>query len=197
VVLVPLLLGSGFHSRSDVPDIIATAAARHPELRVTRSDVLGARPERLVDALRQRVRAAGVDAADPGVGVAVVGAGSSRASGRAATEAAAEALAAATAWSALPCFASAAGPRPGEAVDELAARGCHTVVAAPWVLAPGKLTDKVAAALAERLARPEIRLAAPIGACPQLAATIADRFAAALPQGPPASTSTEAPAPAF
>nr|WP_308102890.1 MULTISPECIES: CbiX/SirB N-terminal domain-containing protein [unclassified Nocardia] len=53
-VVVPLLLGSAFHARVDLPGILDTARSRHPLLRLTQADVLGPDP-RLVRALRDRV----------------------------------------------------------------------------------------------------------------------------------------------
>ncbi|QIS10310.1 sirohydrochlorin chelatase [Nocardia arthritidis] len=53
-VVVPLLLGSAFHARVDLPGILDAARSRHPLLRLTQADVLGPDP-RLVRALRDRV----------------------------------------------------------------------------------------------------------------------------------------------
>lgn len=53
-VVVPLLLGSAFHARVDLPGLLAAARQRHPLLRIDQADVLG--PDtRLVDALAERV----------------------------------------------------------------------------------------------------------------------------------------------
>ncbi|MFC3438856.1 sirohydrochlorin chelatase [Nocardia seriolae] len=56
-VVVPLLLGSAFHARVDLPGLLDAARARHPRLRVTQADVLGPDPH-LIIALRDRIVAA-------------------------------------------------------------------------------------------------------------------------------------------
>ncbi|NNH73051.1 sirohydrochlorin chelatase [Nocardia uniformis] len=53
-LVAPLLLGSAFHARVDLPGLLAEARSRHPRLRLTQADVLGPDP-RLVEALRDRV----------------------------------------------------------------------------------------------------------------------------------------------
>ncbi|MGW6425030.1 sirohydrochlorin chelatase [Nocardia sp. NPDC055053] len=53
-IVVPLLLGNAFHARVDLPALLADAGRRHPRLRLTQADVLGADP-RLIDALADRV----------------------------------------------------------------------------------------------------------------------------------------------
>ncbi|WP_460718366.1 sirohydrochlorin chelatase [Nocardia heshunensis] len=53
-VVVPLLLGSAFHARVDLPELLAEASARHPRLHLTQANVLGPDPH-LIIALRDRV----------------------------------------------------------------------------------------------------------------------------------------------
>ncbi|WP_280390912.1 sirohydrochlorin chelatase, partial [Nocardia brasiliensis] len=53
-VVTPLLLGSAFHARVDLPGLLAAARTRHPQLRLTQADVLG-RDARLIGALRDRI----------------------------------------------------------------------------------------------------------------------------------------------
>ncbi|MFF3226333.1 sirohydrochlorin chelatase [Nocardia suismassiliense] len=53
-VVAPLLLGSAFHARVDLPGLLAASHARHPQLQLTQAGVLG--PDaRLIAALRDRV----------------------------------------------------------------------------------------------------------------------------------------------
>ncbi|WP_107660153.1 sirohydrochlorin chelatase [Nocardia suismassiliense] len=53
-VVTPLLLGSAFHARVDLPGLLAAAHTRHPQLQLTQAGVLG--PDvRLIAALRDRV----------------------------------------------------------------------------------------------------------------------------------------------
>ncbi|WP_246024050.1 sirohydrochlorin chelatase [Nocardia yunnanensis] len=53
-VVVPLLLGSAFHARVDLPALLEEARTRHPNLRLTQADVLGPDPH-LIIALRDRI----------------------------------------------------------------------------------------------------------------------------------------------
>ncbi|WP_194837679.1 sirohydrochlorin chelatase [Nocardia sp. XZ_19_369] len=58
-VVTPLLLGSAFHARVDLPGLLAAAHARHPQLQLTQAGVLG--PDaRLIAALRDRVAEASI-----------------------------------------------------------------------------------------------------------------------------------------
>lgn len=80
-----------------------------------------------------------------------------------------------TRWTATTAFATGPSPSPAEAVAELRSRGATRLVIAPWFLAPGRITDRVAA-----YAREEgIPMSAPLGAHRQVAATVLDRFDAA------------------
>jgi sirohydrochlorin ferrochelatase len=75
-VVVPLLLGSAFHARVDLPGLIDDAMTRLPGLRVSVTDVLGPDPALEEVALR-RVREAGVEPDDPDIGVVLTAVGSS------------------------------------------------------------------------------------------------------------------------
>lgn len=57
IVVIPYFLGPGSHTRSDIPRLVAEAAARHPQLRVRIAEPLGL-DERIVDLLLDRVAAA-------------------------------------------------------------------------------------------------------------------------------------------
>ncbi|MRH89556.1 sirohydrochlorin chelatase [Nocardia sp. SYP-A9097] len=170
-VVVPLLLGSAFHARVDLPGILATASARHPRLHLTQADVLG--PDmRLVTALRDRVleRLSGEPASRLGVAVAAVGSSSSAANTR--TAEVARRLTAVTGWDTEICFATTE-PTVVEATARLRAHGADRVLVAPWFLAPGLLTDRLSAA-ATGLAHAEV-----IGAHPALTEIVWDRYDAA------------------
>ncbi|WP_405484380.1 sirohydrochlorin chelatase [Nocardia sp. NBC_00511] len=66
-VVVPLLLGSAFHARVDLPELLDAARSRHPRLRLTQADVLGS-DVRLIVALRDRVLAEiGPNVIEPGI----------------------------------------------------------------------------------------------------------------------------------
>ncbi|MFR9751534.1 sirohydrochlorin chelatase [Nocardia sp. 004] len=176
-VVTPLLLGSAFHARVDLPGLLAAARARHPRLRLTQADVLGTDPG-LISALRDRVRAAccaGRAVADRRLGIAVAAVGSSSAAANARTAEAADLLAARTGWRTEICFATTE-PSVTEAVTRLHARGADRVLVAPWFLAPGRLTDRLA------LAAPDAIHADVLGPHPALTAVILDRYHSAIAQ---------------
>jgi sirohydrochlorin ferrochelatase len=170
-IVVPLLLGSAFHARVDLPGLLAAAQARHPRLRLTQADVLGPDP-RLVSALRERVVATGADPHDTTLGIAVAAVGSSSKQANRRTERIGRLLAAGTAWHTEACFATT-DPGVTHAVSRLRELGCDRIVVAPWFLAPGLLTDRLV------VAAPDLPHAAPIGAHPLAAEVIASRYLAA------------------
>ncbi|WP_084497531.1 sirohydrochlorin chelatase [Nocardia amamiensis] len=176
--VTPLLLGSAFHARVDLPGLLATARARHPQLRLTQADVLGA-DALLIDALRDRVLAArdAEQSADRRIGVAVAAVGSSSAAANARTAEVSARLAARTGWLTEICFATTE-PSVAEAVSRLRARGADHVLVAPWFLAPGLLTDRLVGAA------PHVIHADVLGAHPALTDVILDRYQAAVTETP-------------
>ncbi len=177
-VVVPLLLGSAFHARVDLPGILAAARARHPRLTLVQSDVLG-HDHRLVDAVRERIEATGVDTDDPATGVVLAAVGSSDARANERTRGLAAVLAAGTRWAdTTTCFATSAEPSVGHAISLLRSRGVERIVIAPWFLAPGRLTDRLGAAALD--VAPDAVLADTIGAHRHLADVAVDRYRAAL-----------------
>ncbi|WP_051161216.1 sirohydrochlorin chelatase [Nocardia transvalensis] len=167
-VVVPLLLGSAFHARVDLPGMLAAARTRHPRLRLTQADVLGADP-RLVTALRERVRSAGADPRDDRIGIAVAAVGSSSQQANRRTREIGDLLAAGTAWHTSVCFATTEPSLP-QVVSDLSGRGCDRILVAPWFLAPGLLTDRL------RTAAPALTHAPTIGAHPLLTEVALDRY---------------------
>jgi sirohydrochlorin ferrochelatase len=140
VVALPLLLTRAFHAKSDIPAVLRQAP---PGLRIRQAEVLGPSPL-LLAGLERRLYEAGLDPADKSsTGVVLASAGSSDP----------EAIAVIadiarewrhTGWCAVrPAFASAARPRTEDAVRELRAAGCRRVAVAPYVLAPGRLPDRI------------------------------------------------------
>ena len=79
VVVLPLLLTDAYHSGTDIPAVLAGAAARWPGLRISYGAPLGPHPG-LLRALERRLDEAGQDmAGDPGdTAVVLASAGSSR-----------------------------------------------------------------------------------------------------------------------
>jgi sirohydrochlorin ferrochelatase len=166
-VVTPLLLASAYHARVDIPSMIDEAGAD-----VLQADTLGEDP-RLVEILRKRLAEAGVTERDRDLGVLVVAVGSSRPAANARTATLAQALAQSTSWSAVR-VAYATGPHPSvtEGIEQLHHDGARRVVLAPWFIAPGRITDRVA----EIASTAGVSMAEPLGAHPLLAATVLDRF---------------------
>ncbi|KIF77420.1 cobalamin (vitamin B12) biosynthesis CbiX protein [Streptomyces sp. 150FB] len=145
VIALPLLLTRAFHAKSDIPAVLAAASARHPLLRLRQAAVLGPSPL-LGAALERRLYEAGLTPADkPSTGVVLASAGSSDPEAIAVIEGFAREWQA-SGWCAVrPAFASAHGPRTEEAVREMRALGVRRVAVAPYVIAPGRLPDRIAA----------------------------------------------------
>jgi len=170
-VVTPLLLANAYHARVDIPGLIADSAAL-----VRQADVLG-EDDRLLQVMRERLAEVGVSPLDGEVGVLVVAVGSSYAAANARTAQVAAALAAGTRWAgAVAAFAT--GPRPtvAEAAVQLRAAGATRLVVAPWFLAEGRITDRVA----DYARGAGIAMAEPLGAHWLVAATVLDRFEAAV-----------------
>lgn len=173
VVVVPLLLGSAYHARVDIPGAVAKAAVRQPRLRVRIADVLG--PDAgLERAALRRLAAAGADPADHELGVVLVGAGSSHEPANAAVRNVAARWAGRTRWAGVAtAFASTARPDVPSAIASLRARGARRIAVGSWFLAPGLLPDRVAAVADGAL------VAQPLGAALEVADVILRRYAAA------------------
>ena len=169
-VVVPLLLADAYHARVDIPEMIGESGAD-----VRQAGVLG-EDDRLIHVLRQRLEHAGVSRLDPRVGVIVTAVGSSRPAANARTATVARELTLTTRWTATTAFATGPHPSPAEAADELRSRGATRLVIAPWFLAHGRITDRVA----DFAAAQRIPMSAPLGAHRQVAETVLDRFDAAL-----------------
>ena len=170
-VVTPFLLADAYHARIDIPRQIASCGAT-----VRQADVLG-EDDRLVAVLHERLADLGVSPRDPQLGVLVVAIGSTHAAANARTAQVAEKLIAGTQWAcATTAFATGSGPSLTEAATGLRRRGARHVVIAPWFLAPGRLTDRVATFAAAE----GIPMAAPLGAHRLVAETVLDRFASAV-----------------
>src|SRR5689334_20638014 len=91
-VVVPLLLASAYHARTDIPALIAESGAD-----VIQADVLGDDP-RLLQVMRERLAAQGVSRFDSELGVVLTSVGSSHPDANARTAALAQTLAEGTRW---------------------------------------------------------------------------------------------------
>ncbi|MFE0580992.1 MULTISPECIES: sirohydrochlorin chelatase [unclassified Streptomyces] len=187
VVALPLLLTRAFHAKADIPAALSDALTRLPGLSVSVADVLGPSPL-LVEALERRLSEAGLSPADRATTAVVLASAGS-------TDPEAIAVIAEiarewrhTGWCAVrPAFASAALPRTEDAVRALRAEGFARVAVAPYVIAPGRLPDRIAAG-AEAAGADVV--ADVLGAAPELARLLLRRYdaAAAAPARRPALT---------
>lgn len=168
VVVVPLLLSTGFHTSVDI------AAAVRPHARAVAAAPLGP-DEALVSALRDRL--ADIGGGDPGHRpgdhVVLAAAGSSDPSAARAVEHMRDLLA-----DHLPCqvsvgYGAGCAPSIPEAVDAAREAGSRRVIAASYVLAPGYFADLVRAAGADLVT-------APLGAHPGVVRVAVQRYRDAL-----------------
>jgi sirohydrochlorin ferrochelatase len=180
-VVVPLLLTAAYHSKSDIPAQLAASAAA--PLDVSCADTLGPHPL-LLTALERRLSEAGVLVGDPAArsrtSVVLAAAGSSDPAANATLDALAARWLATRGWHAVvPAYASAAGPRPDEAVRALLAGSAPgPVVVATYLLAPGYFADKIHAA---GLSAGAAAVSPALGAAPDIADVILERYLAAVP----------------
>ncbi|MFF8957530.1 sirohydrochlorin chelatase [Streptomyces sp. NPDC014894] len=167
VIALPLLLTRAFHAKSDIPGVLREASARLPRLRIRQAEVLGPSPL-LLAAVERRLREAGLGPSDhDSTGLVLASAGSTDPEAIAAIADMARELRR-TGWcSVRPAFASASLPRTEEAVRALRDEGCARVAVAPYVIAPGRLPDRIAEG-----AREADVLAGVLGPSPELAALV-------------------------
>jgi sirohydrochlorin ferrochelatase len=171
VTVLPLLLTAAYHSKIDIPRMLA----RSPH-RVAYASPLGPHPL-LRGALTRRLGEAGVhDRA--GTGVVLAAAGSSDPEANAAIGRLAARWQAEAGWRAvMPAYASAAGPTVTEATDALRRGGARQVAVATYLLAPGFFADRIRR---EAVAAGAVAVSAALGAAPEVAEVIADRLLAAV-----------------
>ena len=166
-VVVPMLLASAFHARTDLPAVIAASGAD-----VEQAEVLGEDPA-LVTLLGRRLAEAGASPDERDLGVVLAAVGSSDESANERTAAVAGALAARTRWTGVEVsFATRPHPTVAEAAERLRRRGARRLIVAPWFLAHGRITDRVAKAAAAL----DIPMSDPLGAHNLVAAILLDRF---------------------
>ncbi|WP_197320245.1 sirohydrochlorin chelatase [Saccharomonospora sp. NB11] len=177
VVAVPLLLGSAYHARVDLPALVAEVTTRLPRLRVTVADVLGTDP-RLQRVALDRVANAGVDLTDPELGLVLAAVGSSHGPANDVVCALARDWHDRLGIPTVAAFATATRPDVSSALAALRARGARRFAVASWFLAPGLLLDRVADRARE--AEPDVAVAAPLGADPRVARVVLHRYAEAL-----------------
>jgi sirohydrochlorin ferrochelatase len=183
-VVLPLLLTGAYHSDTDLPAVLREAGIRLPWLRISYGHPLGPHPG-LLRALDRRLAeamaASGTAGPPTDTAVVLAAAGSSRPSANAAVARAAADWQKTRGWRAVvPAYASAGSPGPGQAVAGLLRAGAPRVVVATYLLAPGVFADQVRD---EALGAGARAVSAPLGAVPELADVILERYREAAPLG--------------
>jgi sirohydrochlorin ferrochelatase len=174
VRVLPLLLTAAYHSKADIPGILA----RFPRVRVSYAATLGPHPL-LLRALERRLAeadpAAGADRA--GTAVVLAAAGSTDPEANATIERlAARWRAEAGWWAVRPGYASAADPTPAAAVAGLLRDGAPRVVVASYLLAPGLFADRIRRTC---LAAGASAVSPALGAAAEVADVLLERYAEA------------------
>ena len=169
VTVLPLLLTAAYHSKTDIPRVLARSL---PRARVTYGEPLGPHPL-LLRALERRLPESALqNPAD--VAVVLAAAGSSDPAANAVIARLAAQWQARTGWLAVrPANASAAGPDPATAVAGLLRAGARRVVVASYLLAPGVFADRIRDA---SLAAGAEAASPALGACAEVADVILDRY---------------------
>ncbi len=177
-VVLPLLLTAAYHSGTDIPGLLDEAQAALPGLRIRYGAPLGPHPG-LLRALDRRLAEAGQDLAQAGqTAVVLAAAGSSHPAANAVIAQLAADWQATRGWQAVrPAYASAASPTPEQAVAGLIRDGARRVVVASYLLAPGRFADQVAG---RSLATGAAAVSAPLGAAPEVAEVLLDRYQESL-----------------
>jgi sirohydrochlorin ferrochelatase len=140
VTVLPLLLTAAYHSKTDIPRVLARAGTGR--LDVTYGEPLGPHPL-LLRALERRLPEAALQNPSE-VGVVLAAPGSSDPEANATIARLAAQWQASTGWFAVrPAYASAARPAPAQAVAELLKAGARRVVVASYLLAPGLFADRI------------------------------------------------------
>ena len=174
IVVVPLLLTEAYHAKVDVPSAIAAAQARHPEVRIRATPILGLEA-RFLEVLDLRMREALKAARARELDALVLAAAGS--SDPLANQSVARL---ARLWGShhkLPvtaAFASTAPPATGEAVRAFRKEGRRHIAVASLFLAPGFLPDRAAELALEAGA---VAVSEPLGAHSEIARTVLARYA--------------------
>ena len=169
VTVLPLLLTAAYHSKTDIPRLLARVGAGR---RITYGEPLGPHPL-LLRALERRLPE--VAFGEPAeTGVVLAAAGSSDPEANATVARLAAQWQASAGWYAVrPAYASAVGPDPATAVTQLREAGARRVVVASYLLAPGLFADRIRDA---SLAAGAAAVTPVLGASPEVADVVLDRY---------------------
>jgi sirohydrochlorin ferrochelatase len=173
VTVLPLLLTAAYHSKTDIPRLLASGAV--PRLRARYGATLGPHPL-LLRALERRLAEADPAALQaPGqTGVVLAAAGSGDPEAYATITRVAARWQARAGWFAVrPAYASAAEPSPAVAVAGLLRAGASRVVVASYLLAPGHFADRI---LQAGLAAGAAAVSPVLGASMEVADVLLDRY---------------------
>ena len=188
VTVLPLLLTAAYHSKTDIPRVLARAGTAR--LNVTYGAPLGPHPL-VLRALERRLPETAFE--NPAkTGVVLAAAGSSDPGANATIAGLAAQWQAAAGWFAVrPAYASAIRPAaaggqgspaaagaqgstaPAQAVTELLRAGARRVVVASYLLAPGLFADRIRDA---SLAAGAAEVSPALGAVPEVADIVLDRY---------------------
>jgi sirohydrochlorin ferrochelatase len=185
VTVLPLLLTAAYHSKTDIPRVLARIGEQFPRLRVSYGATLGPHPL-LLRALEHRLAEADplgpAGHADPDcraqTGVVLAAAGSTDPEANAAIARLAAQWQARAGWFAVrPAHASAAAdigaPGPAAAVTGLLRAGARRVLVATYLLAPGFFAGVISESA---LAAGAAAVSSALGASPEVAEVLLDRY---------------------
>jgi sirohydrochlorin cobaltochelatase len=176
VAVVPLLLTSASHSKTDVAASVQEARHEHPGLRLRYGRPLGPHPV-LVEVLSRRLAEAGARPDDP---VVLVAGGSLDPDANAQVAATARLL-----WegrdfpSVDVAFASTTRPTVEQALERLGRTGFSRAAVARYFLGPGRLPAAVARVASSHQGL-EVVVSEPLGVTDELAALVLERYDEAL-----------------
>lgn len=186
-VVVPLMLGTGGHVRSDIPEFIDEAVQQVPGAHVDYARHLGPDP-RLIDAVEARLAAAAEGWDRSQTTVVFVGRGALVPAANADHVHLARMLFERGQWADVePAFIQVTRPSVPEVLDRAYAHGARRIVVMGHWLFPGRLqewTRRQTSQWAEAHLDAEVRVAEIIGACPELADVVVERYQEMLPHAP-------------
>lgn len=192
-VVVPLMLGTGGHVRSDIPEFIAEARVAVPGAHVDYTAHLGPHP-RLVEAVEARLNAARAEWEPAGTTVVFVGRGALVPDANADHVRLARMLLERGEWADVePAFIQVTRPSLPTALERTYAAGARRIVVMGHWLFPGMLstwTQRQADEWAAAHPDAEVRVADVIGVCAELAEVVVERYLEMLPEAPPHGSPT-------
>jgi sirohydrochlorin cobaltochelatase len=183
VVAVPMILSAAGHGKGDIPASLARERGLHPGLRWLYGRPLGPHPV-LLDLMAARIDAALAGQPREDTHVLLVGRGSTDPDANAEVAKVARLLWEGRGYAGSEfCFISLAEPSVPAALEKIRRLGATRVVVTPYFLFPGVLPDRVVEQSLQFAARhPDIdlRTAAVIGDCTELAGLVFERYEEAI-----------------